>query len=142
METPADPPEAGAIESFAIVCELLNDYARTLRSTAAFPEVRTGADIRHFSHGWRLEKWVEAELNREEGHWACWWIELGATGGHWLIDTHLSISHHPLFISLQEAQAVPADQLRPQLLRATEELTRALETNATFAREIAQLKQP
>ncbi len=132
--------EAHAIESFAIACERLNDYARELRNAAAFREVTTGNGIRNYTNGWRLEKWLEAELNRDEGWSAAWWLELGGTDGDWLIVSHLSISHSDVFIELRE-QTVPSAELHQHLMSAVQELESSLKDNATFAREVALRKK-
>ena len=83
----------------------MNEFSRTLRKS--FTLVRTGADIRSYEkRGWRLEKWVEAELDSTEGLWAAWWIEMGATENGWIVESQLAISPDILFIGLADRLAV------------------------------------
>jgi hypothetical protein len=46
-------------------------------------QARTGADIRQYESGWRLEKWVEAQLDPAGDLWPAWWLrlELPKVGG-------------------------------------------------------------
>src|SRR5437660_12468940 len=76
--------------SFAAACERLNEFARSLRSDSRFGVVRTGADIRAYSYGWRLEKWVEAQLRGGE-LFAVWWIEFGPRADDWITESHIAI---------------------------------------------------
>lgn len=140
MPPPQHSPESSVIETFATACEQINAYAGSLRSGAVFSNVRTGADIRLYKTGWRLEKWMEAELNPKEGWWAAWWIELGETDGLWRIETHLSISHSEFFLGLQEL-SVPEDQVHRQILLCVNELINALECNLDFLTAVNQHKK-
>ena len=56
--------EIQMFELFAAACDRLNEYARTLDASRRFFDVRTGADIRNYQSGWRLEKWIEADIQK------------------------------------------------------------------------------
>ena len=68
-------------ELFAAACDQIDEYARTLDASRQFFDVRTGADIRNYRSGWRLEKWIEADIHKGGvaggGFTAVWWLELG-----------------------------------------------------------------
>jgi hypothetical protein len=55
-----DEQDTLATGHFASVCEKLNAFGRALRESKRFYSVRTGADIRYYENGWRLEKSIEA----------------------------------------------------------------------------------
>ena len=118
---------------FASACGRMNDFAQSLRQSSVFVSVRTGANIRHYESGWRLEKWVEAELDRTEGLWAAWWLELGPRGNGWFIESNLAISPDILFLGLEDRIAATPDDVRRQLSLAIEELTYALQRNQRFS---------
>jgi hypothetical protein len=126
------------VGSFALACEQLNDFARSLRESSRFATVRAGADIRFYESGWKLEKWVEAELDRDEGSWAAWWLELGPNANGWKLDSHISISHGALLIGMEERSCTTLDALERNLATAVEELTHALERNDLFAQEVSK----
>ena len=130
------PSEESLIHHFAIACERMNDFARSLRRSSVFQEVRTGADIRQYESGWRLEKWVEAQLDPNEGLWAAWWLELGASDRGWVVKSHLAISPNILFIGLADRFAVSPSELERSLSTAVEELRDAMQNNLEFAQEV------
>jgi len=124
------------IALFASACEAMNTFARSLRDLALFTTVRTGADIRYYQSGWRLEKWVEGEIRETPNLWAAWWLELGGSDGDWLVQSHLSIDPEVLFISLPDRCARSLKELEENLSVAVNELTHALEINQEFANHI------
>src|SRR5688572_33469053 len=67
-------------ELFAAACDQLNEYSRRLDASSRFFDVRTGADIRNYESGWRLQKWIGADIHtggvEKGGLCACWWLEL------------------------------------------------------------------
>lgn len=128
--------EPAAIGQFALACERLNEFALRLRESSRFETVRTGADIRYYKNGWRLEKWVEAELSRNEGLWAAWWLELGSLEQGWIIESHLAVSPDIFFAELEVRTATAAEELRSQLTAAVDNLKRALDENTPFAEEV------
>lgn len=67
------------IHAFGSACERLNTLAFRLNSPCVFPGVAftTGADIRLYANGPKLEKWVEA-TSEAEPNLFCWWLELWA----------------------------------------------------------------
>ena len=109
---------------------------RSLRNSALFDTVRNGANIRHNLDGWRLQKWLEVELDRTEGLWAAWWLELGADKDGWLIESSLSIDPEILFIGLPDRFAATTEELRDRLTEVVDELTGALEQNREFADQV------
>lgn len=67
------------IHAFAPACERLNELAFRLKYPCVLPgvEFTTGADIRLYANGPKLEKWVEATSHAEPNLF-CWWLELWA----------------------------------------------------------------
>lgn len=129
------------IEAFAEVCESLNEYAQKLRRVNAFPQVTTGADIRHLVQGWRLRKFVEAQLSASEGFWVGWSIELGGDGNKWVVSSNVSISHTDVFFELDEAEFESVDELLAALKVALNHLTNALDDHDGFREAVAKMKR-
>lgn len=127
---------------FAQACERMNDFARSIRQSSRFGTVITGADIRYYESGWRLEKWVEAELSADECLWACWWLELGPDPNGWTVSSHLSISHDEFSMDLGDRFAASLPQLDEQLVAAVEVLANALESNQQFANSVSDKLKP
>ncbi len=121
---------------FALACEQMNEFARSLRGSSAFGMVRTGADIRHYETGWRLEKWVEAELDKDEGLWAAWWFEFGPREDGWIIESHLAVSPDVFFAGLEDRFATSPQEIGEQLSVVVEDLKNALVKNQQFAEEV------
>lgn len=67
------------IGAFGSACEQLKALAFQLNDCCTFPDVdfATGADIRLYANGPKLEKWVEA-TSEAEPNLFCWWLELWA----------------------------------------------------------------
>lgn len=65
------------IHAFGAARESLNGLAFRLSYPAAFPGVffTTGADVRLYANGPKLEKWVEA-TSQAEPNLFCWWLEV------------------------------------------------------------------
>ena len=120
------------IDYFAESCERMNDFQRTLDRTNQFRQVTSGSNIRKYLDGWKLEKWIEAELNPLEGLWACWWLELGFENGQWLVHTNVSISHSDTELDLTHSKVDTPDALRHCLNTALNELEIALDKNSAF----------
>jgi hypothetical protein len=134
--------EGSAIGLFASASERLNDFARSLRMQSAFSKVKSPADIRQFEDGWRLQKWVEAELDSSEGLWAEWWLEVRpSSDGGWILESSLSVSPDGIFIGLQEANVHTLDELERYLTLAVDDLEAALEQNIEFAEEVRKLNK-
>jgi hypothetical protein len=134
--------EESPIGLFAMACERLNDFARSLRKQSVFGNVKSRADIRRYEDGWRLQKWVEAELDPLEGLWAAWWLEVGpsSTGG-WIIESSLSVSPDGIFIGLQDANVNTTEELERCLTVTVDDLEAALEHNTEFAEEVRKLNK-
>jgi hypothetical protein len=132
--------EASAIGLFALACESLNEFARSMRESSLFSNVKTGSDIRYYETGWRLEKWVEAEINKTEERWVVWWLELGHESGRWILQSHLAISPQGEFISIPDRFANSPTELKEQLRIAVEGLTTALVRNSEFASAVEQAR--
>src|SRR2546430_896947 len=127
-----------ATEAFGRACEQMNDFARSVRESGLFPGVKTGADIRCYDSGWRLEKWVEAEINPSEGLSAAWWLELGPDGDKLVVRSNLSISHGELFINLPDRAVTSPAELEEALAKAVADLTGSLAFNSRFTEEVRQ----
>lgn len=104
------------IGHFALACERMNEFSQSLTQSSHFASVRAGADIRNYESGWRLEKWVEAEIDRVEGLWAAWWLELGPRKDGWMIESHLAVSPDISFIPLKDRFAASCDELEGSVL--------------------------
>jgi hypothetical protein len=134
--------EGSAIGLFALACERLNDFARSLRTQSVFGKVRSRADIRYHEDGWRLQKWIEAELDQSKGLWAEWWLILGpSTGAGWNIESSLSISPDEIFIVLQEATVNSLGELERCLTVAADQLEQALQQNKEVAEEVRKFNK-
>ena len=133
-------PEMTAIGLFAQACESLNEFARSLRASTLFNNVRSGADIRYYETGWRLEKWVEADIDQaKESDVVVWWLELGAgESGGWLLESHLAITPEGEFINLPTRVANLVTDLEEQLRISVEELITALNSNPEFAKAVEE----
>lgn len=125
-----------AIELFAKCCEQINDFARDLRHEGIYQEVRTGADIRNYESGWRLEKYIEAELDANQGLWLAWWLELGLKDDKWIVSANVSVSHTDLFFELPDHLAVDEEQLKISLQKAVSDLKAAVTPDSKFGMEI------
>jgi len=119
-----------------LACEHMNEYARLLRGSSEFESVRTGADIRYYESGWRLEKWIEAELDKDEGLWAAWWLEFGAHEDGWIIESHLAISPDVFFAGLEDQIVTSNQEIGGQLELVVDDLKNALVKNQQFADEV------
>jgi len=129
------------IETFAKVCESLNEYAQQLRRVEAFPKITTGADIRYLKQGWKLQKFVEAQINASEGFWAGWWIELCSRDQGWVVSSSVSISHTDVHIELDEAEIDSVDELVQCLNSALEHLTKALDNHDGFKQAVMNRRE-
>lgn len=124
------------ITIFALFCEQMNAYAQKLRQLDKYKLVKTGADIRQYKDGWRLEKWIEILLNEEKGTWAALWLEMGVIDNAWTITHHLSISHNEFFFEFPQKTTTSIEELEHSLSEAHSELISALETNKSFVDEV------
>ena len=127
------------IEAFAKACESLNEYAQQLRRDHVFPQVTTSADIRYLKAGWRLSKFVEAELNASECFWAAWSLELGGDGTQWTVSSSVSVSHTDVFFELDEANASSIEELLGAITLALEHLKSALADHDGFREAVANV---
>jgi hypothetical protein len=141
MMAPMEPGTEDAAHLFAIACERVNDFSRRLETDGEFISVRVGADIRKYESGWRLEKWVEAEIDREEMLWAAWWLDLNRKDYNWIVNAHVSISHGEFFAEFPVRSAASLNDLEEHLHATVEELITAKETRFDFAYKIKKLSQ-
>lgn len=130
-----------AIEFFAQCCEQINDFARDLRREGIYREVRTGADIRKYESGWRLEKYIEAELDADQGFWLAWWLELGLKDDKWVVSANVSVSHSDLFYELPDRFAADEKQLKASLQKAVSDLKAAVIPDSKFGIEIEKFRK-
>ena len=129
-----------AFALFATACERMNQLAVELGDDSRFGDVRTGQDIRHYESGWRLEKWVEALIDADEGLWACWWLELGCTDDNWLVGTSASISHSDIDLDLPDRSAAGISELEVVLDEGVGALIALSADSSKFGKEIAKLR--
>lgn len=132
--------DTGAIELFAECSEALNEFSRNLRDIPAFGEVRTGTDIRNYDSGWRLEKYIEAELAGKKGLWAVWWLELGQRDSSWVVETSVSVSHSDVYMGNPEHIAKNTQELKMALKQSVDMLIASAEKKHAFFREIKKLQ--
>ena len=137
----SEEQELSPTGQFALACEQMNEFARSLRDSRTFDVVRTGADIRYYEAGWRLEKWVEAEVDRSAGLWAAWWLDFGPKENGWLIESHLAMSPDVFFVGLEDRFATSHQEIGQQLSAAVENLEHALDQHHQFAEEIRKRKR-
>ncbi len=127
---------AGIIECFAEACERLNAYARALSKHGPFSKIGTGADIRKYESGWRLEKHVEAEICAEKGNWACWWLELGVKDKLWIVSSSVSVSQSDSYYDFDDRHASSLGELKTCLAAAITELESALDLHDEFREDV------
>src|SRR5262245_35667238 len=80
-------PELQVVQAFARAAEALNAYSRALNADGL--QAITGADIRHYVEGPKLEKWIEQESGESDVVY-CWWLELGTGDGCATIEANVS----------------------------------------------------
>ena len=124
---------SAAIKAFAFYCEKLTEFSTALRNSGQFYAVRSGADIRLYSTGWRLEKWVEAQIDQKDGLWGCWWLELGSENDGWVVQSNLSISNNEYYRDLLSKTAISPDELEAVLAESVRGLINALSDSKEFA---------
>jgi hypothetical protein len=140
---PMNEPERETlvIGHFALACERMNEFAQSLRRSSLFMTVRVGADIRNYESGWRLEKWVEAELDKDKDLWAAWWLEFGLCKDGWIIESHLAVSPDAFFFAFENRIATSPQEFGQQLLGVIADLEHSLEQNQQFAEEVRKKRQ-
>jgi hypothetical protein len=131
------------IAVFARACEEMNDYQRELWTKWHYSAVRSQEGIRNWSSGWRLEKWVEVDLNVREAQSACWWLELqpNDSGPGWIVLANVSISHSSIECELENRVAHSVVELSTALQSAVGKLRRALDTHIEFKTAVAESKR-
>jgi hypothetical protein len=130
--------ESSATGLFAVACEEMNDFARSLRELPQFGAVRTGADIRSYASGWRLEKWVEVQLDQSTGLWAAWWLEVGQHCEGWVVESHVAVGPEVLHLDFEARHAQSVVELANELSQAVDRLKRALHEYREFASEVTR----
>jgi hypothetical protein len=110
-------PADRVIELFAIACEKLNDFARSMSSPSLFRTGRTFADIRNYASGWRLEKYVEASVWGREDEVAAWCLELGKEE-RWIVQASVNLAHSEIYLELVNSFAETEEELELALNKA------------------------
>ena len=128
--------EVSAIELFSNCCELLNTYELELAERWKPIDVKSGADIRKYNCGWRLEKYLEANISPEEGNIATWWIELGYIEGRWVVSSNVNISHTEIYIELPDMYSENIIDLKSSLEESVALLQSMTESDNPFSDEI------
>jgi hypothetical protein len=128
-------------ELFATACDQLNDYARSLRNSGRFFDVRTGTGIRNYQSGWRFEKWIEADIHKggvaQGGFCAVWWLELGPGEPSGLkLEASLSVNPEHSDIDLPSRTAVTLSEFKEALAEIVNELQNAIEINREFIQAV------
>lgn len=131
----SSPDELGCQSVFqhlAAVCERLNDFARVLRNDSRLVEVTTSTDIRYYETGWKIEKYVEALLDTENGYAAVWSFELSEEKGAWRIDTNTSVSYGDYDEEVETRHPNSLTELNSEMTDATTNLIATNETGRPF----------
>ncbi len=128
-----------AIELFAKCCEQLNAFARDIGLQWQYGGVRSHADIRYYTTGWRLEKSVEADVCVAEGHVAAWCLELSRASNNWVVSSNVNISHSDIYIDLGCCQASSVEQLGDALGEALNLLKSTAKSGSEFSNSIERL---
>lgn len=123
--------------NFAMACEQLNAFARSLWSDPRFTTVQTGADIRHYASGWRLEKWVEAQLKGGD-LCAAWWIEFGPGDAGWKIESSVAINPDDFHLEFDPFVTTSDEEVKRELPQALFRLANALRDCPEFASALAR----
>jgi hypothetical protein len=110
-------PVDRVIELFAMACEKLNDFARSMNSPSLFREGRTSADIRNYALGWRLEKYVEAFVWGREDEIAAWCLELGKKE-RWIVQASVNLAHSEIYLELINSFAETEEEVELALDKA------------------------
>lgn len=82
--------ELQGVVEFAKASERINDFARLMRERGI--NAVTGADIRCYENGAKLEKWIEVE-NVDASSTFCWWLEMACIDEGAIISASASESH-------------------------------------------------
>lgn len=130
-----------AIELFACCCEQMNNFARSLREQIGFGDVRTYSDIRQYDTGWRLEKYVEAEIVPNSDQVAAWCIELGRVNDKWIVSSSVNVSHSNIYTDLGNRFASSEEQLRDVLAEVFDTIEMTIDAKSEFFRAIEQLRR-
>lgn len=100
------------IAEFARASEELNAFARSLRERGV--DATTGADIRMYQDGPKLEKWVEARQSDSESV-SCWWLEIGSVDGDAVISAHVNKSNSGAYCELDGRRASEISEVKNAL---------------------------
>ena len=103
------------IAEFARASEELNAFAKSLREQGV--NATTGADIRMYQDGPKLEKWVEARQRTSESVF-CWWLEMGVLDGDAVISAHVSESNGDAYCELDGRRASEIGEVKDALSTA------------------------
>jgi hypothetical protein len=133
--------DSSSTGQFALACEKMNEFARSLRLSLAFESVRTGADIRYYETSWRLEKWVEAEIDGDEGTSAAWWLEFGPHHNGWVVRSHVAVSPDIFFAALEDRVATSPEEVGQRLSVVVDELKNALQQDRQFADAVEKTRR-
>jgi len=128
---------------FAIVahaCEELNSFAIILRERQidAFYSVTTETNLRQYVSGWMFEKYVEAQLNPDEGYVAVWGLELSEEKGEWRIVANNSISYTDYYEEVA-VKIVPENKLEEGLTQVVRALMDSYVLGNVFRAKIDKL---
>jgi hypothetical protein len=129
------------IELFARTCERMNDFSRQLYRQGHFENVRSSADIRSYESGWRLEKYVEADVCTREGYVAAWCIELGRSHEGWFVELSVNVSHSDVYSNLGTRHASSIHELERALDESVNVLIATTMPTSEFAAAIEALRR-
>jgi hypothetical protein len=120
-----------AIELFAKACERLNDFSRDLWESSLYVNALTSSNIRNYLQGWRLEKYVEANLQNSPEDSVSWCLELGKPD-HWLIHADVSVAHGGVYMEVMDCLVETDAQLEIALNRAVDALIAEAKEDSAF----------
>ena len=121
---------------FADFCENMNEFSRRLSSQHQNRAVHTGADIRKYAQGWRLEKYIEMPIDDVAGKVAAWWVELGQEDDKWAVSSSVSVSNTDIYMDLPVLHASDAEELQDAFSEVIQLFTQIGEQENRFSAAI------
>ena len=133
-----DIPVDRVIELFAMACEKLNDFARSINPPSLFRTGRTFADIRNYASGWRLEKYVEASVWGRKDEIAAWCLELGKKE-RWIVQASVNLAHSEIYMELINSLAETEEEIESALNKAVMLLVAEAQVGSKFHQLLAKM---
>ncbi len=130
---------AEAIGFVAAALEDLNRFAISLRAEGRFGQTATTTDIRVYSDGWKIEKYVESPIAPSRGILAVWSIEISFELDHWLIACANSVTNGDYYEEIAALTPRTLEEFKGGLAEAVNRLAATYRPGAAFRGEIDRL---